>query len=136
MGKLFVKRDTVMVRIEKLNRYVDKDENLDGDASLAVHKALNELSSLIGIEEDVVDLDVLIKGLTEEIYPLCRKDVPRSRLTELITGVIENGGYPPRFCDCYVDGFCWGTKEKDICSCEGNELNCTFYAYKRAKART
>ena len=32
-------------------------------------------------------------------------------------------------------GVCWGTKEEDICSCEGNRCNCDFYADVREKAK-
>ena len=34
-------------------------------------------------------------------------------------------------CDCFHkengEDVCWGTKEKDNCSCGGNKANCTFY---------
>lgn len=45
-------------------------------------------------------------------------------------------------CKCYTDtknyigkrGICEGTKEREPCSCEGNESRCDFYEYKRAGA--
>lgn len=30
---------------------------------------------------------------------------------------------------------CWGTKERDLCSCEGDEAKCDFYEYKRKEAQ-
>ena len=43
-------------------------------------------------------------------------------------------------CSCYVNnpwsdahGFCMGTKERDICSCQGDESKCDFYPKKREK---
>ena len=30
-------------------------------------------------------------------------------------------------CDCYRDGYCWGTKEIDPCYCFGKKSRCTFY---------
>lgn len=32
-------------------------------------------------------------------------------------------------------GVCWGTKEQDECSCEGNRCNCDFYENARVKAK-
>lgn len=34
-------------------------------------------------------------------------------------------------CDCYHTEYgkpqCWGTKERDVCKCNGDILNCDFY---------
>ena len=30
-------------------------------------------------------------------------------------------------CDCYHSGYCWGTKERDICDCQGRKSRCKFY---------
>lgn len=30
-------------------------------------------------------------------------------------------------CGCYHDGYCWGTKERDKCSCMGDRKQCDFY---------
>jgi len=39
--------------------------------------------------------------------------------------------FDTRYCDCYHIEYgiprCWGTKEKDICSCNGFKRNCNFY---------
>lgn len=32
-------------------------------------------------------------------------------------------------------GICWGTKEQDECSCEGNRCNCDFYEHVRKEAK-
>lgn len=32
-------------------------------------------------------------------------------------------------------GVCWGTKECEPCSCNGNELKCDFYDYIRERAK-
>lgn len=32
-------------------------------------------------------------------------------------------------------GVCWGTKEQDECSCEGNRCNCDFYEHVRKEAK-
>ena len=32
-------------------------------------------------------------------------------------------------------GVCWGTKEQDECSCEGNRCDCDFYETVRVKAK-
>lgn len=34
-------------------------------------------------------------------------------------------------CSCYYDGECWGTRERDLCSCNGNTNKCDFYPEKR-----
>jgi hypothetical protein len=31
------------------------------------------------------------------------------------------------FCDCYHDGYCWGTAETEKCSCRGIKKYCDFY---------
>ena len=43
-------------------------------------------------------------------------------------------------CSCYINhpwsdkyGYCMGTKERDLCSCQGDESKCNFYAEKRNK---
>lgn len=33
-----------------------------------------------------------------------------------------------------IDGECWGTKERDVCNCEGNRSQCDFYPEVKAKA--
>lgn len=38
-------------------------------------------------------------------------------------------------CDCYHDGVCWGTREKDECNCGGNILRCNFYPEKIEAAK-
>lgn len=35
-----------------------------------------------------------------------------------------------------IVGVCWGTKECEECSCNGDELKCDFYDYKRKRAET
>ena len=37
-------------------------------------------------------------------------------------------------CKCYDDGRCNGTRERDVCRCNGDEANCRFYAYVRERA--
>lgn len=32
-------------------------------------------------------------------------------------------------------GVCWGTKEREACSCEGDEAKCDFYDYVRNRAK-
>lgn len=32
-------------------------------------------------------------------------------------------------------GVCWGTKEQEECSCEGNRCNCDFYEHVRKEAK-
>lgn len=46
-------------------------------------------------------------------------------------------------CRCYhayknflgETGVCWGTKEGEACSCDGDEARCDFYDYVRKRAR-
>ena len=42
-------------------------------------------------------------------------------------------------CNCYHDengkSECWGTRERDVCSCGGDETKCDFYPEKRASAQ-
>jgi len=39
-------------------------------------------------------------------------------------------------CNCYQNrGECWGTRERDLCSCGGDETKCDFYPEKRAAAQ-
>lgn len=42
-------------------------------------------------------------------------------------------------CNCYHEDYgkseCWGTKERDVCSCGGDEAKCNFYTEKRASAQ-
>ena len=39
-------------------------------------------------------------------------------------------------CNCYQEIYnkseCWGTKERDVCSCGGDESKCNFYPEKRS----
>lgn len=37
-------------------------------------------------------------------------------------------------CNCYDNGRCNGTKERDECSCNGNEFECSFYDYVKVRA--
>lgn len=37
-------------------------------------------------------------------------------------------------CSCYDKGYCNGTRERDVCSCGGDERYCSFYPEKRKKA--
>lgn len=37
-------------------------------------------------------------------------------------------------CNCYDKGYCNGTRERDVCSCGGDERYCSFYPEKRKKA--
>jgi hypothetical protein len=34
-----------------------------------------------------------------------------------------------------TDGVCNGTKERDVCGCNGDRINCSFYPYIREEAR-
>lgn len=42
-------------------------------------------------------------------------------------------------CNCYHEEYnrpeCWGTKERDFCSCGGDETKCNFYPDKRAASK-
>ena len=42
-------------------------------------------------------------------------------------------------CNCYHEEYnrieCWGTKERETCSCGGDETKCDFYSQKRASAQ-
>lgn len=42
-------------------------------------------------------------------------------------------------CNCYYEIYgkteCWGTKEREECSCGGDETKCNFYPEKRAGAQ-
>lgn len=42
-------------------------------------------------------------------------------------------------CNCYHEEYnrqvCWGTKEREECSCDGDETKCNFYPEKRATAQ-
>lgn len=42
-------------------------------------------------------------------------------------------------CNCYHEEYnrpeCWGTKEREMCSCGGDETKCNFYPAKRAAAQ-
>nr|DAK83711.1 MAG TPA: hypothetical protein [Caudoviricetes sp.] len=33
-----------------------------------------------------------------------------------------------------IEGECWGTNERDICSCKGDECQCDFYPHIKQKA--
>jgi len=39
--------------------------------------------------------------------------------------------FDTRHCECYHVEYgeprCWGTKEREICSCDGNKNKCNFY---------
>lgn len=37
-------------------------------------------------------------------------------------------------CNCYDNGVCNGTRDRDACSCNGDERNCSFYPEKRKTA--
>ena len=37
-------------------------------------------------------------------------------------------------CSCYDNGVCNGTRDRDVCSCGGDEKYCSFYPEKRKKA--
>ena len=46
-------------------------------------------------------------------------------------------------CNCYINhpwsdkyGYCMGTKNRDLCTCQGDESNCDFYPEKRNKKMT
>lgn len=48
-------------------------------------------------------------------------------------------------CNCYhviekkfgkFSGECWGTKERELCTCEGMTENCNFYPERRAMKNT
>lgn len=52
--------------------------------------------------------------------------------------------YHPRIKTIYINeirttqrivGYCWGTKECEECSCDGNKLKCDFYDYIREEAQ-
>lgn len=42
-------------------------------------------------------------------------------------------------CNCYHEEYgtaeCWGTKERELCSCNGDQTKCDFYPDVRAKAK-
>lgn len=42
-------------------------------------------------------------------------------------------------CTCYFEygdkSECWGTKERELCDCDGDETKCDFYQEKRAAAQ-
>ena len=41
-----------------------------------------------------------------------------------------------KICNCYQNqGECWGTRERDKCSCGGDETKCDFYPEKRAASQ-
>ncbi len=46
-------------------------------------------------------------------------------------------------CNCYINhpwsnkyGYCMGTKNRDLCTCQGDESNCDFYFGKEKKMTT
>ena len=61
------------------------------------------------------------KVTTERITPYC----PWCGET------MENFRGPPAICSCYHIEYgeprCWGTKEREVCSCNGNKEKCNFY---------
>lgn len=49
---------------------------------------------------------------------------------------VERGIYNPYLDRTLVvkEGECWGTKERDICSCKGDKCKCGFYPHIKQKA--
>ena len=51
----------------------------------------------------------------------------------LLEPVMATVSMPNNICDCWhISQYtgkqeCWGTKERDICDCNGNKNNCNFY---------
>ena len=39
-------------------------------------------------------------------------------------------------CECWHCGTCWGTRECEECSCNGDESKCNFYPEKRKEKKT
>ena len=39
-------------------------------------------------------------------------------------------------CECWVENHCLGTKEVDVCQCNGHKRRCDFYPEIREKAQT
>lgn len=73
--------------------------------------------------------NLLMAMWTEEKMPNMQ-DIP-TRLNGLPTDHTDN-----QICDCYHTahsglGVCWGTKECEACSCEGDTHKCDFYPEKR-----
>ena len=39
-------------------------------------------------------------------------------------------------CECYHYGTCWGTREREECTCGGDTTKCNFYPEKRKEKKT
>ena len=52
--------------------------------------------------------------------------------------IILKGGKKMGKCGCYFEDYdrpeCWGTKERDVCSCGGDKTKCNFYPDIKEKA--
>lgn len=53
-----------------------------------------------------------------------------------ITGSVKVEEFATTLCECFHHehgkDVCWGTKEVEVCHCDGNVTKCTFYPEKRA----
>jgi hypothetical protein len=66
------------------------------------------------------------KYISWSLSPKIAEDIAEKIIAEII---IEETPY--EYCNCYVincgEPRCLGTKEMDICDCEGNKYKCSFY---------
>lgn len=86
---------------------------------------------LINIDSNFKDIDVVITTHNNKMYAGTphinfHKPLPKHyvlKVSELIKPVDLYG----EFCQMFHNGTCWGTKDKEKCSCGGLKQFCTHY---------
>lgn len=71
-------------------------------------------------------VNLLMAMWTEEKIPEMQ-DIPSRNCSS--THQISMDEYMQTQCECYneINNECWGTKEKELCSCDGDKHKCDFY---------
>lgn len=89
--------------------------------------------------EELLDLNERIVKANEELIRVNENAMriignlvellKQSRGSEVRT--LSKQDRPSDTCDGYHDGSCWGTKEREPCSCGGDKSKCDFYEHVR-----
>ena len=65
------------------------------------------------------------KNITEELIRFLMEEIKNLRREN---AELKSKQSPMNIsCDYYHDGYCWGTKECEKCSCKGIKKYCNFY---------
>jgi hypothetical protein len=82
--------------------------------------------------------NLLMAMWTEEKLPNMQDIPSRGNVQDVLLKENTTNTEPPYGCDAYDGDYerCLGTKEREICSCGGNPLNCDFYEDVREKCKT